>query len=627
MDDFRFGVATADHQCEAYNGQDDIRDVWARVRGVVPRGRATDFWNRYREDADLAKALGCRIFRISLSWARLEPEAGTWSDEAFAHYRDVLQYLRDLGMHTLVTLHHNTWPVHVQAAGEGAGMLDEGFPGRFAAYAEQAAKRLGDLIDYWVTINEPNQLLYGFVKAFWMPAYTMPPGLAPFATSEQQMDAVLTLVPNLFRAHAFARDAIKAELPNAMVGSNPNIFGLPGWLRKLADRSATKAKSPGQMRKQAELLSQWRFLESGQVDVSIAQIGVTRERATQVLFSEPYEISTTGTPLAVAIALGKRALLNAVDRAIRAYKKATPSAPLTANRKTCAHIGRETYLSEADDVPDLDWSLDTIRKRGVLRVGVRPGVDQLCRVDAQGNYSGIEPDIARRIADQILGDPSKVQFVPLEGENRVRATRSRFAWLDWARKSLALFGTLLGTNWWNLGMAGQLPEFLCPTPCVGTLDYVGLDYYWGVSSFAPKQLHRLIAAMSTNYGDAPVWPGGLAAILNDAHAQFPDKPIIVVENGSVTSAGGTARADYIEEHVREVMAAKKAGLPILAYLCWSITSNREWGLPFNDNSDFGIYHVALDTDPDLKRVSTPAAQRYAEIIASHTAPHAIGSMS
>ena len=123
--------------------------------------------------------------------------------------------------------------------------------------------------------------------------------------------------------------------------------------------------------------------------------------------------------------------------------------------------------------------------------------------------------------------------------------------------------------------------------------------------------------MSTNYGDAPVWPGGLGAILRDAHVMFPDKPIIVVENGSVTSADGIARADYFTEHVREVMDAKKAGIPILAYLAWSITSNREWGLPFNDNSDFGLYHIELDTDPDLKRVPTPAAQRYAEIIASH----------
>jgi len=44
----RFGVATADHQCEAYDGHDDIRDVWERVRALVARGKATDFWHRYR---------------------------------------------------------------------------------------------------------------------------------------------------------------------------------------------------------------------------------------------------------------------------------------------------------------------------------------------------------------------------------------------------------------------------------------------------------------------------------------------------------------------------------------------------------------------------------------------------
>ncbi|MGC8485682.1 MAG: family 1 glycosylhydrolase, partial [Candidatus Baltobacteraceae bacterium] len=87
-----FGVATADHQCEAYDGNDDIRDLWERSRGLTERGKATDFWNRYREDIDLAKGLGCTIFRLSLSWARLEPEPGRWSDEAFAHYRELLEY-------------------------------------------------------------------------------------------------------------------------------------------------------------------------------------------------------------------------------------------------------------------------------------------------------------------------------------------------------------------------------------------------------------------------------------------------------------------------------------------------------------------------------------------------------
>jgi beta-glucosidase/6-phospho-beta-glucosidase/beta-galactosidase len=57
-EDFMFGVATADHQCEAYEAQfEDIRDVWERRRGLTARGRATDFWDRYTEDIILAKSM------------------------------------------------------------------------------------------------------------------------------------------------------------------------------------------------------------------------------------------------------------------------------------------------------------------------------------------------------------------------------------------------------------------------------------------------------------------------------------------------------------------------------------------------------------------------------------------
>jgi beta-glucosidase/6-phospho-beta-glucosidase/beta-galactosidase/ABC-type amino acid transport substrate-binding protein len=704
--DFRFGVATADHQCEAYNGQDDVRDVWERVRGLTPRGKATDFWHRYREDVDLAKGLGCRAFRLSLSWARLEPEAGASDESAFAHYRDVLQYMRDAGMATVVTLHHNTWPLWVQAVGDGAGLLDAGFPARMSAYAGQVAKRLGDLIDYYVTLNEPNQLVYGFIKGFWMRSYPVPPGLEPYATSEQQMDAVLKLIPNLFRAHAQARKAIHAVHPEAKVGSNPLVLGLPRWLQHWIDRNATHLKSPEQALRQAARLSQRWIVENGKVDISLAQVAMTQERMNRVLFSEPYAtarpvllhaaslvlpadfqtwkicvgvidngptaarvgglftaaqveyfvdpasaaaalragkvdvvfdldlllkqyaidgfvlspVQMHGWPVAVVTALGKRALLNAVDRALRDYKSTHPELPRGHNRKTIAHVGREGMDADTGPVPDLDGSLKAIRKRGLLRVGIRPGIEGLCMPDGAGGYTGLEPDLARHIARFVLGtDSAKVRFVALSGDRRWNATRSFLSVLDDFRKSLGMFGTLVGTNWWNLGMAGKLPHFLCPTDCVGALDYVGIDYYWGISSIWPGQIQRLSAAAECHYAMAPVWPGVLDGILHEAQEQFRGKPIIVIENGCVTSADGFSRAKYLKAHIDQIERARRRGTPIEAYLCWSITSNREWGLPFDDNSDFGLFHIDLDHDPNLTRVPTEASKLYAQLIASDEA--------
>ncbi|HLX26680.1 MAG TPA: family 1 glycosylhydrolase, partial [Candidatus Cybelea sp.] len=644
----RFGVATADHQCEAYDGHDEIRDVWERVRGLVARGKATDFWNRYAEDIKLARGLGCTVFRLSLSWARLEPQPGVWSDEAFAHYRDVLQAMRDAGISAIVTLVHNTWPLHVQAAGNGAGPLDKGFPDRVERFATQVAQRLGDLIDDYVTINEPNQLVYGWIKGFWMRAYAMPPGQPPYASGDAQMDDVLTLIPNLFRAHAKARAAIRRVRPNARVGTNPLVLGLPRWLQRLIDRNATHLRSPDDVRRQATRIAQSWLSEGGRVDCTIAQLTMTMERQEHAFFSEPYycahlsalhassaqlpaslqewhgriavvantlpasivggwfpaatiryvqtmtdavealhrgdvdavfddditlqsyvspSIELTRLPgrpqyFAVAMALGSRSLLNFVDRAIRGLRREHPEIPTANNRKTVAHIGRERDAA-ADDVravPDMDRSIARIRKRGKLVVGIHPGVEGLCVVRAPfetraepvlsevevrapqddtemamlsmratrrigrvgaimsqtprgpspgdaAQYEGLEVEIARRVAELIFGDRERVEFVEVAGEQRLSATRSTFLHaLFMLRKSWGIFTTLLGTNWWNLGMAGKLPQFLCPRECVGTLDYVGVDYYWGVPSFWPRDLHRLTAASDFHYSNAPVWP-------------------------------------------------------------------------------------------------------------------------
>uniref|UniRef100_E6Q7L8 Solute-binding protein family 3/N-terminal domain-containing protein n=1 Tax=mine drainage metagenome TaxID=410659 RepID=E6Q7L8_9ZZZZ len=702
-----FGVATADHQCEAYDGNDDIRDLWERSRGLTERGKATDFWNRYREDIDLAKGLGCTIFRLSLSWARLEPAPGSWSEEAFAHYREVLEYLRTAGMQTVVTLHHNTWPLHVQAAGDGAGMLDDGFPDRVAGYAHEVARRLGDLIDYYVTLNEPNQLVYGFIKGFWMRAYPMPPGQPPSTIPEEQMDAVLRLIPNLLLAHARSRTAIRAIVPAAKVGANPLVLGLPRWLQKLVDRSATHAKSPEQIRKHASRIVQAGIVENGRVDCSIAQIAITHARMEQVLFSEPYFVThaaalhaktldlpaslsnwevtigvlesseasegvgarfpdatvvyfaditsgvnalragtisllysdealvapyaTEGRTItrlpgyarhyAVAVPPGHHALLDAVDRAVESLRARHPEIPHAHGRATLQQIGRRAPVIPPDPQREIGASVVQIRKRGRIRVGIHPGVPGLCESDGKGGYRGLEIDLARAIARDVLqSDDPAIEFIALRQNDRLTATRSWLQIFDKWRRTLAMFGTLIGTNWWNLAMLGKLPEFLCPRECIGALDFVGLDYYWGVPSIWPGELQRLGAAAECRYAQAPVWPGELERILRQAHEHFPDKPIVVIENGCVTSADGFSRAAYLAAHIGEVDRAVAAGVPVEAYLCWSITSNREWGLPFDDNSDFGLYHIDLDSDPELKRVPTDASARYAEIIASHRAP-------
>ena len=249
---------------------------------------------------------------------------------------------------------------------------------------------------------------------------------------------------------------------------------------------------------------------------------------------------------------------------------------------------------------------------------MHPGVAGLVAHGSQDDkgYEGLEPEIAREMARLLFGDSSRVAFVPLHGDRRLNATRS--SWLHALfslRKALAIFTTLLGTNWWNLGLAGKLPEFLCPRECVGALDYVGLDYYWGVPSFWPSEIHRLSCASDFDYANAPAWPDALDLIIAEAERDFPGKPIVIVENGCVARVPGFSRADYLAAHVKQVRKAVARGAPVEAYLCWSITSNREWGLRFGDGNDFGLYHIDLDTDPGLERKATDSSRAYAQLIA------------
>jgi ABC-type amino acid transport substrate-binding protein len=344
-------------------------------------------------------------------------------------------------------------------------------------------------------------------------------------------------------------------------------------------------------------------------------------------------------PFCAAVSLGKRALLNAVDLAIRAFKqpdatgtspwersmaaafpgwKAGPP-PVTGRRATVAQLGPEE-VSVPKDVPKLDHSVESICRKGVLRVGVHAGMPGLCDRLPDGGYAGVEADLARFIGAWIFRDsPGRVEFVELGNERRVRAAGSPLQWVDQFFKSMSVFTTILNTNWWNLGLAGRLSPMLCPEECVGALDFVGLDYYWGISGLRLGRIERLLAAAEGRYANAPVFPSLFRDIVQRQHRLFPDLPMIVVENGCVTAADGVSRADYLVKHIAEIQRAVADGIPVVAYLCWSITSNREWGLPFDDNSDFGLYHIDLDHDPSLTRVKTPAAEMYEAIIEARSA--------
>jgi general L-amino acid transport system substrate-binding protein len=69
-------------------------------------------------------------------------------------------------------------------------------------------------------------------------------------------------------------------------------------------------------------------------------------------------------------------------------------------------------------------TLDAIKARGQLVCGVNTGLAGFSAADSQGNWSGLDVDICRAIAAAILGDGSKVKWVPLNAQQRFTALQS-----------------------------------------------------------------------------------------------------------------------------------------------------------------------------------------------------------
>ena len=69
-------------------------------------------------------------------------------------------------------------------------------------------------------------------------------------------------------------------------------------------------------------------------------------------------------------------------------------------------------------------TLDAIKQRGQVVCGVNTGLAGFSQADSNGAWTGLDVDICRAIAAAVLGDASKVKWVPLNAQQRFTALQS-----------------------------------------------------------------------------------------------------------------------------------------------------------------------------------------------------------
>ncbi len=171
-------------------------------------GRACDHYNRYEEDFDIAKQLGHNAHRFSIEWSRIEPEEGKFDEKEIEHYRKVLKALRARKIEPFVTLWHWTNPLWLKN-----GELNKKFPKYFSRYVKFVIEKLGDLNNFWITLNEPTSVIFSsYIQGAWPPQKRNP-------------FKALCVYKNLAAAHNLTYSEIHRIAPQAKVGfSNIMIY-------------------------------------------------------------------------------------------------------------------------------------------------------------------------------------------------------------------------------------------------------------------------------------------------------------------------------------------------------------------------------------------------------------------
>ncbi|OGY99744.1 MAG: hypothetical protein A2945_01975 [Candidatus Liptonbacteria bacterium RIFCSPLOWO2_01_FULL_52_25] len=209
---FVFGAASSAYQTEGGNTHSDWYYWQSEKLGhkLTPaEDLQIDHYHRFNEDFDLVKQIGLGSVRISIEWARIEPDCyGKFDAREMAHYKEVVRAMKKRGITPFINLHHFSLPMCYAQSG---GWLDPQMPEYFARYAAYVAKHLPG-VEWWMTFNEPMVVVMdGYIHGRY------PPGVKD-ATGEEALQVAVNILEAHRRAYREIHAIARKRNAKAMVG-------------------------------------------------------------------------------------------------------------------------------------------------------------------------------------------------------------------------------------------------------------------------------------------------------------------------------------------------------------------------------------------------------------------------
>lgn len=213
--DFIYGVSTASYQIEGSTDVDDrtssIWDDFCKVEGKIDDNSngdiVCDSYKKYKEDVKIIKELGVKAYRFSIAWPRVITKDNKPNIKGINYYVNLCQELKENGITPYITLYHWDMPSWIMEKG---GFLNDEIINYFAYYTDVITNALKDLCKNYITINEPQCILFAGNRACFHA-----PGI--YYDDEKMLKAI----HNLLKCHGTAVKIIRKNVKNSTVGIAP----------------------------------------------------------------------------------------------------------------------------------------------------------------------------------------------------------------------------------------------------------------------------------------------------------------------------------------------------------------------------------------------------------------------
>ena len=166
-------------------------------------GKANNSYEMVNNDIECIKDLSLNAYRFGIEWARIEPKNNEFNMKEIEHYKKFLQKLKDNNIKSVVTLWHWTNPIWIAEIG---GWENKKTVKYFIRYTKLIVNELGNLVDYWITLNEPLMHIgHGYIDGKFPP------------NKKRDLIGTIKVFNNFVKAHKKSYEIIHDKFPKAQV--------------------------------------------------------------------------------------------------------------------------------------------------------------------------------------------------------------------------------------------------------------------------------------------------------------------------------------------------------------------------------------------------------------------------